>query len=104
MRKGILVFLAIILLTSNVAKSLNNEKRTLEIHKITESPKIDGILDDIAWKNASIAKDFFQYAPYNGKESSLPTEVKIVYDNNAIYIGATLYDSMMLMQIYLQLQ
>ncbi len=71
----------------------NLEKRNLEISKITESPKIDGILDDIVWKNASVANNFFQFEPYNGKEPSLPTEVKIAYDNYAIYIGATLYDS-----------
>ncbi len=91
--KRCLFSLIILLAISNSVFTQNLEKRNLEISKITESPKIDGILNDIAWKDASVANNFFQFEPYNGKEPSLPTEVKVAYDNNAIYIGATLYDS-----------
>lgn len=91
--KRCLFSLIILLAISNSVFTQNLEKRNLEISKITESPKIDGTLDDIAWKDASVANNFFQFEPYNGKEPSLPTEVKIAYDNYAIYIGATLYDS-----------
>lgn len=75
------------------AKSLNNEKRTLNITRVSETPKIDGILNDPVWINAPIAKDFVQFEPYNGKKPSLPTEVKVIYDDKAIYFGAILYDT-----------
>ena len=91
--KRCLFSLIILLVISNSVFTQNLEKRNLEISKITESPKIDGILDDIAWNNASVANNFIQFIPYSGKEPSLQTEVKIAYDNKAIYIGATLYDS-----------
>ncbi len=91
--KRCLFSLIILLVISNSVFTQNLEKRNLEISKITESPKIDGILDDIAWKDASVANNFIQFIPYSGKEPSLQTEVKIAYDNKAIYIGATLYDS-----------
>jgi hypothetical protein len=91
-RKGI--FLIVVIFISNfTAKSMNNEKRTFEITKVSESPKIDGVLDDKVWENMPVANNFFQYEPYNGIEPSQPTEVKIIYDDKAIYIAATLYDS-----------
>jgi hypothetical protein len=92
-RKGIFLFITISFLSNFTAQSLNNEKRILRVSKVTESPKIDGIFDDASWINAAIAKDFFQFEPYNGKTPSLPTEVKIVYDDHAIYFAAKMYDN-----------
>ncbi|MFC2104433.1 DUF5916 domain-containing protein [Bacteroidota bacterium] len=93
MRKVILLIIIITLGVNLSAQTPNKERRTIETVKISEAPKIDGVLDDKAWENAPIAKDFFQYEPYNGNEPSQPTEVKIVYDDVAIYVGATLFDS-----------
>jgi len=60
--------------------------------RIALSPKIDGNLDDEAWKSAEIASDFIQRSPTPGINSSKKTEVKIIYDDIAIYIGAMMYD------------
>ena len=68
-----------------------NEK-VLEAVKNGKPPKIDGVLDDSTWQKAVTATDFYQYEPYNRKEPSFPTEVKIIYDDRAIYIGAKMYD------------
>ena len=93
MKKGIVLITALILQLNTSAKSINDDKRTLETVKVSLSPKIDGILNDKVWENAPIANNFIQYEPYNGNEASSQTEVKIVYDDHAIYIGATLYDT-----------
>ena len=93
MRNKIFFLLIVFVQLNYTAKSINSDKRTLEINKVTESPKIDGILDDDCWANAAVAKDFLQFQPYNGKEPSLPTEVKIIYDDQAIYFGAIMYDN-----------
>lgn len=66
--------------------------KTLQAVKITQAPKIDGNLDDAAWKNAPVATNFIENFPTFGLKASQKTEVKIVYDNNAIYVGAYLYD------------
>ncbi len=59
----------------------------------TESePTIDGRLDDEAWKMANIATDFVQNSPNPGKLPAQKTEVRVLYDNTAIYIGAVMYD------------
>ncbi len=91
-RKGILLLLTIIQLSGSLY-ALNEDKKSIETIKVKESPKIDGVLNDLAWKNAPVAKDFYQYEPYNGIKPSQRTEVKMVYDDRAIYIGATMYDT-----------
>lgn len=69
-----------------------NSDRELTTKRIENPPKIDGYLDDEAWESAPIAKDFVQFEPYNGKNPTQKTDVKMVYSNSAIYIGAMLYD------------
>ncbi len=76
--------------------SLNafGQKKTLRAKSIGENITIDGEIDEEAWKTAPIASDFIMFEPDNGKpiNNSKRTEVKLLYDNNAIYIAALLYD------------
>lgn len=75
------------------ASAQNLQKKTIEAIRIVNPPKIDGILDDAAWKNVAFATDFIQFMPYNGKNASFNSEVKFVYDDVAVYVGAMLYDA-----------
>ncbi|GGI57380.1 DUF5916 domain-containing protein [Winogradskyella haliclonae] len=69
-------------------------KKTLDIKRTNTAPKIDGVLDDIVWKNADIATDFTQFRPEMGVNplDYQKTVVKMAYDDNAIYVSAYLYD------------
>lgn len=67
-------------------------KKIINASRIQETPKIDGILDEEVWKNVPIASDFIQNSPNPGNKPSQKTEVKVLYDNTAMYIGATMYD------------
>lgn len=75
-----------------VQDSINRKKITAV--KLEKAPKIDGILDDDAWKNIPIAKDFIEFRPNNGKaeDADFKSEVKIAYDDIGIYVSAMLYD------------
>ena len=85
------IFLSIIIcLTSFV---LYAQKKEIQAIRTSSPPKIDGILDEDIWNNVPIATDFFQFEPYNGKPALQKTEVKLIYDDNALYIGAMLYDT-----------
>jgi hypothetical protein len=77
-----------------VSSVTSQNKKTLHITRAEAAPKIDGILNDAIWSNAEIATNFVQYEPDIGnlRVRSQRTEVKITYDDNAIYIGAYLYD------------
>src|SRR6202171_214311 len=55
---------------------------------------IDGRLDDPAWAAATPITELTQSSPDEGKPASQRTEVRILYDASAIYIGARMYDSL----------
>jgi hypothetical protein len=55
---------------------------------------IDGRIDEDAWKSAEVISDFRQFQPIEGARASQRTEVRILYDDQAIYIGARLHDSL----------
>jgi hypothetical protein len=67
--------------------------RSISAVRITDSPKIDGILNDTCWNNVEPASDFTQTELEPGQPSKQRSEVRIVYDDVAIYIGAKLYDN-----------
>ena len=50
--------------------------------------RIDGLLTDSAWNRATPITQFRQIQPNEGEPSSLPMEVRILYDDDAVYIGA----------------
>ncbi|OGU03530.1 MAG: hypothetical protein A2W29_09195 [Gemmatimonadetes bacterium RBG_16_66_8] len=55
-------------------------------------PVIDGRLDDDAWQAAPVIGAFTQHEPLEGRPSTERTEVRILYDRDAVYIGAWLFD------------
>src|SRR5919108_2746926 len=60
---------------------------------VREAPMIDGQLNDRAWLEAPVLTGFTQAEPFGGEPASERTDVRIVYDANAIYVGVTLHDS-----------
>jgi len=69
-------------------------KKMLHTKFTSERITIDGEFNEEAWKSAEIATNFVMEEPDNGKEETHEkrSEVKVVYNNDAIYIAATLYD------------
>ncbi|MDQ3190987.1 MAG: carbohydrate binding family 9 domain-containing protein [Bacteroidota bacterium] len=68
------------------------EKKQLQAIRVIQSPKLDGILDEDVWQNIPVATDFIQNQLKPGTPSSQKSEVKLIYDDNALYVGAILYD------------
>jgi len=69
------------------------DRKNIGLAKITERVIIDGELNEAFWANAEIATDFLQHSPVAGAPSSKKTEVKIAFDDQAIYISAEMFDS-----------
>ncbi len=55
------------------------------------APKIDGMMDDAAWATALPITDFVEKLPVEGSEPKFKTDVRILYDHEALYVGAHLY-------------
>lgn len=56
------------------------------------SVSVDGRLDDDAWLLAAAVSDFTQQEPMEGGEPTERTEVRVLYDADALYIGAKIFD------------
>jgi hypothetical protein len=54
---------------------------------------IDGKLNEPAWASATPAGDFTQSYPNVGAKPTDPTEVRILYDDAALYVGIRMFDS-----------
>jgi hypothetical protein len=54
---------------------------------------IDGALSEDAWKSAEVIGDFRQRDPNEGAPASQRTEVRVLFDDQNLYVGARLYDS-----------
>ncbi|MDH3571056.1 MAG: hypothetical protein OER89_12845, partial [Gemmatimonadota bacterium] len=57
------------------------------------SPSVDGVLDDPAWQSARPITAFTQVEPSDGAEPTERTEIRVVYSDAALYIGARMFDS-----------
>ncbi|HWY12877.1 MAG TPA: DUF5916 domain-containing protein, partial [Bacteroidia bacterium] len=75
------------------ATAFSQSLRNVRALRIDKGPKIDGVLNDSCWINAEAADGFIQNQLHPGHPSEQKSEVKIVYDDIAIYIGAMLYDT-----------
>jgi hypothetical protein len=58
-----------------------------------ERPDVDGRLDEPIWEHAPVASGFVQREPDPGAAASQRTEVRILYDDQALYVAARLHDS-----------
>ena len=60
--------------------------------RTTQPIRVDGSLDDAAWQAATPITEFRQLDPQEGQPATERTEVRVLYDDQALYIGARLYD------------
>lgn len=56
--------------------------------------RLDGRLDEAAWAAATPVTEFTQQRPNEGAPASERTEVRFLYDDEAIYIGARMFESL----------
>ncbi len=86
--------LSLLLLLLSTSTFFSQEKKEIEANRISNPPKIDGVLDDDIWKSISGVSDFKMFEP--GNEGLISQEyqtiIKMAYDDNAIYIAAYMFD------------
>jgi hypothetical protein len=67
--------------------------KSVRIQRTSEAPVIDGRLDDEVWLRAPVIEDFHQVDPVEFADPSEKTQVYLLYDRDALYIGARMFDS-----------
>lgn len=68
------------------------ERKTFTVVRTSLVPKIDGYADDAVWAEAQPVTDFIMYTPFSGVKSKFNTEVRVVYNDNALFVCAQMFD------------
>lgn len=59
----------------------------------TEEMSIDGELNESSWVTAGVSQRFLQRDPQEGQLATEPTEIRILYDKEELYVAVISYDS-----------
>jgi hypothetical protein len=66
--------------------------RTVRALRATGAIVLDGRLDEKDWQAADPARDFTQRDPNEGQPATESTEVRFLFDDDALYVGARMQD------------
>ena len=89
MRYSLLILLFLSFLFAGAQKI--NSAYQLHIKKASSAVNIDGVLNEPAWMEASVAENFFMVLPMDTSHARVKTEVRMTYDAKNIYIIAVCY-------------
>jgi hypothetical protein len=73
--------------------SLSMSKVPVRAIRLASPVAVDGVLDEPVWQTGQPISNFTQRDPDEGAPSSQRTEVRLAYDDDALYVGARLYDT-----------
>ncbi len=61
---------------------------TVEVPRLAGDVSIDGSLDEADWSRAALIEDLHQVFPRDHAEPTEPTQIRVFYTEDALYIGA----------------
>ena len=70
----------------------NGEAKSVRVVRIETPPVLDGRLDNPAWAQAVAVDDLHEVYPDEYESPSRDTAVYVVYDDDALYVGARMYE------------
>jgi hypothetical protein len=91
MKRAAAASLLLLALAAAAAEAQTPRKQAVAVRVAGSAPVLDGRLDDAAWAAAPPVTDFTQKEPAEGAPPSERTEVRFVYDDAALYVGARMY-------------
>jgi hypothetical protein len=93
MNRAVLALLGLLLAPIAAAQAPPLAPREVRVTRLSSPLSIDGVLDEAAWQTAEPCTSFSQRDPVEGARPSQRTEVRLLYDDDAFYVGARLHDS-----------
>jgi len=78
---------------ASAAARLDRHSEPVRIPRVKEPPVVDGRLDEQAWLSAAVFSDFYQVHPGDNIAPSQPTEVRMAYDERALYVAFRAFDA-----------
>ncbi len=92
--RSALALISALVLCSEAAAQLDDASNKIaEMERTAVPPTIDGLLDEEEWARATVVSDLHQMDPVEYAEASENTEFYVLYDNDALYVAARMWDS-----------
>ncbi|MDE2876377.1 MAG: DUF5916 domain-containing protein [Gemmatimonadota bacterium] len=79
--------------TETAPAGLSAPRPTLQAHRLTTPPTLDGLLTEPDWGAARIATSFTVFEPNEGATPAQRTEARVLFGDEAIYIGIRAFDT-----------
>ncbi|MCH8327411.1 MAG: carbohydrate binding family 9 domain-containing protein, partial [Candidatus Marinimicrobia bacterium] len=92
LRRSTLFFIALFFIAPLSGAETDHPQKELTAYRLNGAIRIDGHLDEDIWSYPAIT-GFTQRDPLEGEPATQRTEVVVAYDDDAIYIGARLFDT-----------
>ena len=80
-------------LSALITSSATAQTKNIEALRINGEPALDGILDESFWQQALPAGGFVQQRPDQGLPVSERTEIRVLFNDKALYLGVSAFDS-----------
>ena len=93
MNKYLLLFLLLYLPLLALGQEVGYlDSKHFEMAKLSDEASIDGIMDEAIWQQATLITDLHQVNPFEYAEPTQRTEIRIYYTEDALYVGARMWD------------
>ncbi len=81
------------LFTVSICFSQRVKNKTVHVKYINEPITVDAVLDEAAWSLAKPATNFWQHFPKNSTQATQQAEIKMLFDDDNLYIGMKINSS-----------
>ena len=88
------LLLSLLFASSIAIAQKKNAAFEYHIHRATAPILVDGQPGDAAWQAAEVATDFYQVLPMDTGKAIVRTEVRMLYDDEQVYLLAVNYDKL----------
>jgi len=87
------LMLAAVATTAAAADSTTVAPPDVQARRLPGTIDLDGLLTDAAWGGEPVQARFIQSDPDQGSAPTFATEVRVMFDDDAIYVGARMFDA-----------
>ncbi len=82
----------LILIALSFEAQAQSAEKSFIAGKASQVPTIDGVVDEAEWQDAATIEDFHQLLPVEFAPPAERTTVRVMYDADALYVGALLFN------------
>ena len=82
-----------LLMAVGTAWGFQPERPNFTIQRAVDQIKLDGIVDEKSWNDATVISDLIQQFPYDTSRSKVKTEFRATYDDHFLYFSAVAHDN-----------